>query len=362
MVLLSLLLATAVPCTPQREAATLHLADFDSAAEVVTPPAGTALRGYAVLFAESDVADKDGAIVGANGTIAARPMRAVADRIACAGYASVRYNKRYVTGPSTADRAKFDELSGADLAADGQAALAFARTRPAFVGLPAVLVGWSQGTTVAMAVAEAEPDVRALVLLAPVIDSPARTVQAHYRRVGRPYLARYATDGALDAAAIARAGRGAGGPLAQVFVRMFRGFAPGDTINPLLDTDKNGYIQFTEADPIIASWYADTPNGGLGMDVTGRALRGVADAYTSRTPPMLILQGLNDANVDPVMALAFADRPDSRGRVALLTYRGLGHALGPAPSMVEDQLLSPADKPLGAIGPWLDGVLARRER
>lgn len=341
-------------CSPRHEAVVVQLADFQSPAEIEMPPFGKRLRGVAVLFAGSDVADKDGAIVGVSGEIVSRPLRQVADRLACAGYASVRYNKRYVTDATTVDRVRFDRLNGTDLVADGRSAVALVRARPDWGGAPIFLVGWSQGTTVAMAVAAAEPGVRAIVLMAPVTNSPASNAQAQYLRVGRPYLQRYASAGTLDATAIAAAEAGPGGLLAHVFVRMFRGFAPGERINPLLDADKDGRISFAEADPTIASWYADTPDGGLGMDATGRALRGVADAYSTTTQPVLILQGLNDGNVDVAATEAFVRRSDARRRVTLLTYPGLGHSLGPARSTLEDALAPASDRPLDDMTHWLD--------
>jgi uncharacterized protein len=117
--------ALGAECSAQREAVSVPLPGFLSPAELVTPPSGTLARGFLVLFPGSDVADMDGAIEGANGAIVSRPMRQIADHLACAGFASLRYNKRFVTGPTTVDRTKFDALNGADFAADGRAALAF---------------------------------------------------------------------------------------------------------------------------------------------------------------------------------------------------------------------------------------------
>ena len=341
--------AAAAACTPLREAVTVPLPGFNSPGELVKPPKGISQRGFIVLFGGSDVADLDSAIEGAGGAIVSRPLRQVADTLACTGIVTLRYNKRYVTGPTSADRAKFDLLDGADFAADG---------RPALAALPLGLAGWSEGTTVAAAVAAAEPAVRALVLLAPVVDSPARVAQAQYGRIGKPYLLRYAArDGTLDAAAIARAGAGPGGILAHIFVRMFRGFSPGERLNPLLDTNHDNRISFAEADPIIASWYADVPGSGLGTSGTARALSGIAAAFGPATPPMLILQGLNDAMIAPQAAQAFAQRPEMRGRVRLLTYAGLGHSLGRAASAQEDTLAPVAARPLADMAAWLRKTL-----
>lgn len=334
----------------------MALPHFVSPAEIAVPPSGTPLRGVLVLFPGSDVADMDGAIEGTGGKIISRPMRQVAERLACAGFASLRYNKRYVTGPTTVDRAAFDTLNGADLAADGRAAVALVRSRADLAKLPLGLVGWSEGSTVAMAVA-ADPSVRAVVLMAPVVDTPARVVQAQYGRIGKPYLMRYATGGALNADAIARADAGPGGDLAHIFVRMFRGFRPGERVNPMLDRNADGRITFAEADPVIASWYADGPDSGLGMSSSARSLKGVSDAFPAFRGRVLILQGLNDSMIDAAAVRTFAARPVARARVTLRTYPGLGHSLGQAASAEQDALSPVAQKPLDDMAGWLRRTL-----
>lgn len=346
-------------CSPDREAVNLTLANFKSSAELVMPPVGSARRGVVVLFPGSDVADMDGTIEGVNGIIVSRPMLQVANRLACAGFVSFRFNKRYVTGPTTVERVKFDSLNGADFAADGRAAVAFVRKRPELEKLSLGLVGWSEGTTVAMAVAVNDPLVHALVLMAPVVDTPAHIAQAQYQRIGKPYLERFASAGTLDGDAIARADAGPGGDLAHIFVRMFRGFRPGERVNPLLDKNGDGRITFAEADPVIRSWYADGPNSGLGMSSSARALSGVSDAFAATTAPILILQGLNDSMIDPGAAVSFSRRSDVRARVKLITYKGLGHSLGPAASAENDNLVPVAKKPLDDIAKWLSAVLSR---
>ena len=58
----------------------------------------------------------------------------------------------------------------------------------------------------------------------------------------RPCLLRYATDGALDADALARARAETGGVLAGIHLRMFHGFVPDQRINPMLDSNGVGRI------------------------------------------------------------------------------------------------------------------------
>jgi fermentation-respiration switch protein FrsA (DUF1100 family) len=89
------------------------------------------------------------------------------------------------------------------------------------------------------------------------------------------------------------------------------------------------------------------------MSSTERALKGVADAFTPTTSPLLLLQGTNDSMIAPAAAQAFAARPDALGRAKLITYKGLGHSLGRAQSIQEDALLPMADGPLDDMVVWL---------
>lgn len=345
--------ATSTRCSPRREVITVTLGDFLSRGEIARPPKGTPTHALAILFGGSDVADLDSAIVDGEGHVIARPMGQVAARLACAGIASLRYNKRFVTSTTSVDRVRFDRLNGTDLAADGQSALARARIAPDLAGLPTALIGWSEGSTVAMEVAHREPSIRAVVLLAPVVASPAVTAQVQYARIGRPYLRRYAIKGGLDSNAVSRAKAGPGGVLAQIFVHMFEGFRPGERLNPLLDTNHDGRITFDEADPIIASWYADTPNGGLGIDATGRALPGLEDSWRANSPPVFILQGRNDAMIDPGRVTKFVVAHSNNPKIALRLYSSLGHGLGFARSPIEDGLRPIANRPLLDMAQWL---------
>ena len=143
-------------------------------------------------------------------------------------------------------------------------------------------MGWSEGSTVAMATAEADADIGAIALMAPVVDGFARTLQAQYRRMVCPNLLGYVSDGVLDADASAKARAGTDGVLAGIYLRMFQVFVPGQRINPLLDGNGDGRIAVAEeADTVIAGWFADGRKEDSGL----RRRVGLWQASPSRCPP-----------------------------------------------------------------------------
>lgn len=347
-------LAAASPCTPRVERFTIKFGGATSRAEILRPPVARP-RAIMVLIHGSDVADLDSSVVDAKGAVIATPLRDVATALACGGVATIRYDKRFVTGAATVDRDAFAKLRLQDLLADAVTALDVARTRRDLGLLPQGVFGWSEGTTVAAALAAQRPAIRIVVLQAPVLTSFAQKLPEDYPRVGAPYLARFATNGALDADAIARATAGPGGIIAQIYVGMFRGFAPGERINPLLDSNHDGRIALTEAQPIIRGWFADDVNGGLGMYASSVALPGVRAQLPKIRARVLILQGTDDGAIDPADARALG--AERRPNVTVRLYPGLGHTLGPSPSPIEDHFLPTAPAPLRDMVRWVTAQL-----
>ena len=187
-----------------------------------------------------------------------------------------------------------------------------------------------------------------------MIESFAASLQADFGRVAVPYMRRYATNGSVDAAAVARAEAGPGGVLAQVYVHMFKGFAPGEMLSPLLDNNKDGRIDIAaEAAPVIRGWFADGPDGGLSIYATGIALPGVRAQLPRIKAPVLILQGTADGNIDDAAARSLAATPG----VTVRLYPGLGHTLGPSLSPLEDQFLPIAAAPLTDMTAWVQRTL-----
>lgn len=304
-----------------------------------------------VLIHGSDVADLDNSVVDAAGKVISTPLKDVATAMACAGIATIRYDKRFVSGPDKVDRSAFDKATLVDFLADAGIALDTAKARRDLKALPEFVFGWSEGTTVAAALAVRRPRVRGAIFQAPVIVSFAHSLQRDYARVGAPYMQRYATNGAVDAAAIARASAGPAGVITRVYLHMFQGFAPGEKLNPLLDANHDGRIDIArEATPVITGWFADGPGGGLNIYASAVALPGIRAQLPKFAGDTLVVQGEADGAIDADDALALRD--EHMPRVTVKLYPGLGHTLGPSPSPIEDQFMPIAASPLRDMVDW----------
>lgn len=342
--------AQAAPCMPQVEQLTLTLGNAPSRAEIVRPQRGHP-KAIMVLIHGSDVADLDNSIVGPGGTIVSTPLKDVARAMACAGIATIRYDKRFVSGPEKVDREAFDKANLNDFLADAVVALDAAKQRPDLRAVPELAFGWSEGTTVAAALAVKRRSIKGAIFQAPVVVSFVKSLQGDYPRVGAPYMLRYAADGSVDAAAIARAAAGPGGVITQIYVKMFKGFAPNETLNPLLDGNHDGRIDIaSEATPVIKGWFADGPGGGLSIYASGAALPGIRSQLASINGPVLVLQGEADGAIDAddARALKAAALPG----VTVRLYPGLGHTLGRSASPIEDHFAPIAPAPLRDMVNW----------
>lgn len=113
-------------------------------------------------------------------------FNAIAADLALAGMASLRYDKRGV-GESTGDALS---ASVQDFTADAREAVRFLRRTHETVDLPVFAIGHSEGTTIALLLAEADPRLAGLILLCPqvtpmeeVLRRQAASVQAAIERL-----------------------------------------------------------------------------------------------------------------------------------------------------------------------------------
>ncbi len=148
---------------------------------VVKTPAGHTLAGTLTLPKDASRAKPVGAIVTVTGSgpqdrdeniglQGFRPFRQLADSLARRGIAVLRMDDRG-TGASGGT---FKGSTSADFAEDVRAGLAYLRTRPEIRADGLGVLGHSEGALIAPMVAEKEPALRAIVLLAGIAQ-PGRT-------------------------------------------------------------------------------------------------------------------------------------------------------------------------------------------
>ena len=157
-------------------------ADAPYRAEDVTVPtaAGHTLAGTLTLPLEATSARKVAAVITITGSGPQdrdefigiddyRPFRQLADSLSRRGIAVLRMDDRG-TGGSTG---VFKHTTSAEFAEDIRAGLAYLRTRPEIDATRLGVIGHSEGAVIAPMVADAEPTLKAIVLLAGVA-RPAR--------------------------------------------------------------------------------------------------------------------------------------------------------------------------------------------
>src|SRR5690606_27155989 len=99
---------------------------------------------------------------------------------------------------------------------------------------------------------------------------------------------------------------------------------------------------------------AFAPGGYLGMYAPGVALPTLGDRIGGLHVPVLILQGGADANVPPRGARMLAEALELVGTdVTLHFYPELGHSLGEAGSVAQDNFQPIAGQPLDDLADWL---------
>jgi dipeptidyl aminopeptidase/acylaminoacyl peptidase len=151
---------------------------------VVKTPAGHTLAGTLTLPKGANRAKPVGAIVTVTGSgpqdrdeaiglPGFQPFRQIADALSRRGIAVLRMDDRG-TGESGGT---FKGSTSADFAEDVRAGLAYLRTRPEIKSDRLGVLGHSEGAIIAPMVAEKEPDLRAIVLLAGIAQ-PGRTALA----------------------------------------------------------------------------------------------------------------------------------------------------------------------------------------
>lgn len=346
-----------------RQALTIHFDDFDAAAELTYPSAGDGPFPTLLLIAGSGTEDMDASICGFGG---AEPLsqnfRLIAEELPKHGFAVLRYNKHYVTGPCQADFMQYyTRVDLPLLLEDAGQVLAAAQANDLVDARQLYLYGWSEGSTIATALAISNSDVIAgLVLQAPVALPWYDTFLYQFAKVQLPYVRELADDGEITPDALLALVSGDAGLVAMgglTYLADPQVMAQNQlALNPFFDQDADGAIDIdAELLPNVRA-YLDglfVPGGPFAIYTAEHALPVVSEQAAALRHPLLILQGENDANV-PVFGAQWLDtllvaNPDH----TLLLYPGLGHSLGQAASAVADNFAPMQPQPIADLVDWL---------
>lgn len=347
----------------RRQALTIHFDDFDSAAELTYPAEGDGPFPTLLLIAGSGIEDMDASICSFGSVEPlSQNFRRIADELPQHGFAVLRYNKHYVTGPCQADYMQYyTKVDLPLLLADANLVLATAQATDLVDPAQLYLYGWSEGSTIAAALTISNSDaIAGLVVQGPVTLPWYDTFLYQFAHVQLPYVRELADDGKIKPEALLELVNGNAGLVASgglTYLADPQVMAQNRlALNPFFDTDEDGAIDIdTELLPNLRAYLDQlfAPDGPFAIYNPERALPTVSEQAPLLRQPVLILQGENDANV-PAFGSQWLDvllvgNPDH----TLLLYPNLGHSLGEAAGAVADNFGPMADAPLQDLAAWL---------
>lgn len=352
-----------------REPFTVQFGDFAAQGELTFPKDSIGPLPAIVLVHGSGPADKDNTVTEfdfATGQMQflSANFATIANTLANHGFAVVRYNKRYVNGADDLDYIRYStEVDLGILKDDLTIVLDFARNHPLLDENALYLYGWSEGSTVAAQAAIDHPDVAGLILQTPVALSWRETMEFQTYQVGLPYLRTMVPDGIVTNETLwALLGADSGGMVAKGISSYI---ADGEAVqlgqiqvNRMIDFNADGQLSID--DEIVPGLdylldFAFSEYGYFSIYRTERALPTLLEQVGALRLPVLILQGVNDANTPEYGAVQLAEALEANGReVTMHLYDGLGHSLGPADSVFTDRFAPIDAAPLSDLVTWLE--------
>ena len=364
MVMVSLAFAQGIA----REPLSVNFGDFQAKAELTYPAGGKGLFPTVVLIPGSGPEDMDATIqsFGADGkpVFLSSIFKQISNYLSENGFAVLRYNKHYVTGPGQADFQKFyTKLDLPQILADAGKVLKKAEANPKVDKKQIFLYGWSEGSTVAAALAAKHPELAGLIVQGPVTEPWRELFLYQIEKVGLPYLRQFSPDERVTVKTLKQLEAGDGGLVAKGMLNYLEDSSSFQTgtlkVNTALDVNKDGTLQKSELTRAAFAKLLDdylSPQGFGSIYAAGRALPDVMKQAPNLKLPVLILQGANDANVPPSGAEAFNAKLERVGNAehTLELYPGLGHTLGKTPNVIKDNFQPMAERPLEDLVGWLE--------
>lgn len=344
-----------------RQPLAINFGDFTAQAELDYPAGATGKLPVVILVPGSSPEDLNGDIASPGAPLLPHDFLSIANELVPRGVAVLRYNKHYVTSLTQVNyQAYYTKLTLQKMLSDAEQVLATAKADPHVDPRRIYVYGWSEGSTVAAALAARHSELAGLIVQGPVAESWTQTFLYQLQDVGVPYLRQFAPDGKVTVATIKAAAVGPGGLVAKgILSYVAPGFRQGNfTFSPGFDRSHTGIIDInTQLLPSLS--YAVQSIMGPGRPLQFYAPHRALPTVTQQAPklkmPVLILQGQNDANVPVAGAqqLAATLRAAGNTSVTLDIFPGLGHSLGPATSLIADNFRPIAPAPLQALASWL---------
>ncbi|WP_433562391.1 alpha/beta hydrolase family protein [Nocardia sp. CA-151230] len=342
--------------TVEHETFTFQFGDFTGSGEL-DYPAGARNAPVVVLIPGSGPED-----LNADQASGSHIFLDIADDLTSRGYAVMRYNKRYVHGPGDVDNGDYWSKLDLNGMRDDADQVLRAAEQDSHVDPHHVFVyGWSEGSTVAAALATTHPELAGTIFQGPVALPWRVTFSYQGEQVYAPYLSRFAVNGLLGPEELASAFHSDGGRMAKLALRFacVNADAGDFTVRPTWDLNRDGKLDVNLEFRPDYQFYLESamrPGGLYELYDPARALPTVIEQAPKLTAPVLILQGAQDANVPPAgsttldAALSAAGNPDH----TLHLFPTLGHSLGPTPDVLHDDFQPIAPAALDALGNWLD--------
>jgi len=233
---------------------------------------------------------------------------------------------------------------------DAEKVLAAAKANPHVDSEHIFILGWSEGSVIGAALSAQHPELAGLILQGPVT-LPFRDVEkGQVLNVGVPYLRSFSPDGRVTREILEKAIMGSGGEIAKGGVWYFLDPAAAErgniAINADLDTNGDGAISIDdEFLPVIDELLHTAEN----------ALPTTTQQAANIKVPVLILQGENDSATAAKDVYRLEGALKSAGHLdyQLIIYPGLGHSLGPANSLINDNFRPIDQHPLEDLVKWL---------
>ena len=344
------------------ESLSIDLGDFQTKAELTYPADANGGSPTIILLHGSAPADMDYDRYSAWGEHAflSHNFLDIAQYLTPRGFAVLRFNKHYVNGPNEVDWDSYSKnITLQKLLEDSEKVLAVAKANPHVDSKHIFILGWSEGSVIGAALAAQHQELAGLILQGPATLPFREITRGQVLNVGIPYLRSLSPDGRVTSDIIEKAITGSGGEIAKGIVRYFLNPAYYETgniaINADLDKNGDGAIAIDDEFLPVFDELLNIEFGGANIYGADNALPSTTQQADNIKVPILILQGKNDSATAEKDVHQLEQALKSAGHLdyQLIIYPGLGHSLGPADNLIDDNFRPIDQRPLEDMLKWL---------